>query len=367
MQIDWLSGFIRPTAIDPGVPLYDTGKVLVLKPGGELDHEHSGHASLAGSFDNRLMIRTPDLQSLYISGNPTKYFQGHNLFGPTDVCGLFFRTGIEVRENLGLFPGPATWNSLKFSGPELTRIDITRSYRFPTAQDARSWLRNNASQARTRHGAPSLSREGTLTFGAGSEYWRFVVYHKLDELESRKKGHRIPDNVPNRAELQNWASGVVRFELRLFSKEMHRLMFNPRRLVTRADLLTLWEQYFGKIEFNRNVEAMKPDMIEHQLRGPLQAAVHVWRTGGDLRAMYSRPTFYRYRREILSVCGIDIATPPPPDIGLTDETPSAELHPAGWDPEPLEANPDYSNIRSLYPEHAPELSKVEVLKRLQRA
>jgi hypothetical protein len=367
MQIDWLSGFVRPTGMPPGMPLYDTGKVLVLKPGGELDHEHSGATTLAGSFDNRLLIRTPDLQSLYLSGNPTKYFQGHNLFGPTDVCGLFFRTGIEVRENLGLFPGPSTWNSLKFSGPELTRIDITRSYRFPTANAARSWLRNNASQARTRHGSPSLATDGTLTFGSGSSYWRFVVYHKLDELQSKKKGHRLPDNLPNREKLQDWATGVVRFELRLFAKEMHRLMLNPYRLITRGDLLTLWEQYFGKIEFNRNVEAMKPDLIEHQLKPRYQATLALWRTGQDLRDIYPKNTFYRYRREIMESTGIDIASPPPPDIEAKTGTPSAELAPCGWDPEPLEANPDYSNIRSLYPELTPEVSRVEVLKRLQRA
>jgi hypothetical protein len=39
----------------------------------------------------------------------------------------------------------------------------------------------------------------------------------------------------------------------------------------------------------------------------LVAVYDAWRAGRDLRVLYSRPTFYRYRRQLLDLAGIDIA------------------------------------------------------------
>ena len=109
MQTDWVSGVLAPGPLWPtGLRMYDTGRVLVIGPGGEIEREQSGAVHVEGSHDNRLRVWSPDGATLWLSGNPAKFFQGHNLFGSTDHAGLFLAAGIAVRQREGLFPGPAT-------------------------------------------------------------------------------------------------------------------------------------------------------------------------------------------------------------------------------------------------------------------
>jgi len=48
--------------------------------------------------------------------------------------------------------------------------------------------------------------------------------------------------------------------------------------------------------------------VEEQLKPSLRAAYALWKTGVDMRSLFPRPTFYRYRKEILTVTGSDIGT-----------------------------------------------------------
>jgi II/X family phage/plasmid replication protein len=48
-----------------------------------------------------------------------------------------------------------------------------------------------------------------------------------------------------------------------------------------------------------------PDVID-DLPGSLRGAYALWKEGHDLRQVYSRPTFYRYRSKLLEH-GIDIS------------------------------------------------------------
>lgn len=332
-MVDWVSGFITPRLCEEfGARFYDTGKLLKLGPGGEVVWEASGALELEGSYDNRLMVRSRDGFELYLSGNPVKFFQGHNLWGSDDARGLFLSAGLELRQRVGMFPSPGTWDSCCFDGPRLTRVDVTRSYRMRTANDAREWLRDVASTARTRRSG-GLYNNGTVYFGKGSEYWQFKVYHKGDELRARGKMHQLSERLHGRGKLLEWADGVLRFEGMLRAKELQRLGIEHGQF----DAQTVWETYYGKIVWNQNAAAVREaDMLETTLTGQQQAIVAAWRGGADVRRFVSRPTYYRYRRAILDVMGIDISSPP----SLRPAAPhvAAGLDPAGWDPEPLEVS-----------------------------
>ncbi|MCX9324128.1 hypothetical protein IGP50_23835 [Escherichia coli] len=39
-----------------------------------------------------------------------------------------------------------------------------------------------------------------------------------------------------------------------------------------------------------------------------KAVYELWKCGHDIRSMYSRPSFYRYRKALMDALGIDIAT-----------------------------------------------------------
>lgn len=328
MQVDWISAFCEcPRWQAEGYRPYDTGRVLLVKPGGEIERQSSRGITLEGSFDDRILVQSRTGADLYVSGNPVKFIQGHNLYGPADPVALFFAAGWEVRKAVGLFPSAQTWEG-QFEGPRFTRIDLTRSYRFPTSVSARSWLRECGGTARSRHGG-ALFTDGTIYFGKNSERWSLKLYHKGDELLARKKGHRLPDELPHREKLLEWASGVVRFEVTLRSKELEKIDLKA------WDALRIWQAYFDKVTWNQNAQMVEADMFETELRGELRKTLALWRAGADPRSLLSKNTYYKHRRQLLDYMGVDIASPPPKRTAAT-EAPSAVLDPKGWDPEPLE-------------------------------
>lgn len=349
MQVDWISAFCESRGFEAsGYRPYDTGRVLLLNPGGELERQSSRAVTLEGSYDNRLLVQSRTGADLYVSGNPVKFIQGHNLYGPCDPVRLFFDAGWEIRKAVGLFPSAATWQGNDFVGPRFTRIDLTRSYRFPSAPAARAWLRDCGATARSRHGGALLA-DGTVYFGKTSERWALKLYHKGDELLARKKGHRLPDELPQREKLLQWADGVVRFELTLRAKELEKV-FGTKQLVktasgwqeetglqdlSRWEPLTLWQQYYDKVTWNQNAQMLEADMFESELRRELRKTLALWRTGADARSVLSKNTYYKHRRQLLDYMGVDIASPPPKRAAAT-EAPATVLDPKGWDPEPLE-------------------------------
>lgn len=330
MQVDWISAFCESKGFAScGYRPYDTGRVLLLGRDGEIERESSRGLVLEGSWETRLLVQSRTGADLYLSGNPVKFIQGHNLFGPADPTRLFFDAGWEVRKAVGLFPSAATWEANDFVGPRFTRIDLTRSFRFPSASVARCWLRDCAASARSRHKG-GVATDGTIYFGKNSERWSLKLYHKGDEVHAVGRGHRIPDELPHKKKLVEWAQGVVRFELTLRAKELEKLDLGKWRP------LEVWQAYFDKITWNRNAQSVEPDMLEVSLPVRLQGTLALWRQGVDLRQRMTERTFYRTRAELLRTVAVDIASPPPAEVPAATETQSSALDPAGWDPEPLE-------------------------------
>lgn len=340
MQVDWTTGII---AAPPQLsPRYETGVYLKIGPDGQVISEYTSPLSITEeepSHSRNFMVRCLSPGSLLLSGNPVKLLQGHNLFGSCDSVGLFLAAGQWVRQQAGLFPGTSTWRACKFEGPRFTRLDLTRSYRFRNPADVAPWIRQVAASARSRHGAAKLYGDGTAVWGEGSRRWMFKVYDKRQEMEYHlsKKGKKRP---VVHSELMDWAAGVVRFELQLRSPELEKMPDLIARLSgsgAESVALAIWSQYYDRITFNENAAMNQPTLLESTLPSHLALKLGAWRSGMDMRQVMSKPSFYRVRRELLDVLGIDIASPPP---SASVEAPSGAsgLDPAGWDPEPLAAH-----------------------------
>jgi len=338
LMVDWITGHIEPqtdlVGFRPWEDLkgrFDTGRVLKIKPGGEMEWESAARMAVVGSFDNNITVRSPDGFKLELSGNPVKFLQGHNLFGSDDALGLFFAAGTEVRKTAGEFPSPGTWGTYRMIGPRFSRLDVTRSYRFPTQADARAWLRSVAGSSRSRHGAASLSKDGTVYLGKGSRRWTLKIYAKADEITARGKMHRLLSFMgKDKRQLEEWAQGVLRFEVQLRGLELQRW---PD--LTAQALPRLWQHYYDSVTLNRNVQVAREGLdMADQARVDQAALGYLarWKSGEDLRSNMQKPTFYKWRRRLLDSCGVDIASPP-----VVDEKPveDVELDPAGWDPEPI--------------------------------
>jgi hypothetical protein len=336
MQLDWVSGIIAaPPALSPG---YSTGFHLTVAPDGSVSRQRPAPLDLVEedpTHSRRFRVLCTSPGSLYLSGNPVKLLQGHNLFGSCDAIGLFLAAGTWVRQQAGLFPGPDTWRSCQFEGPRFTRLDLTRSYRFPRAQDASAWIREVAGAARSRHGAAKLYGSSTAVWGEGSRRWSMKVYDK--ELELLERAKRA---IPTPRELLEWSSGVVRFELTLRGPELQQeaesvaLLRGPN---ARASALELWSKYYERITFNENASMNNPSLLETNLPPHLALKLAAWRGGADLRGMLSKSGFYKVRRQLLDAVAVDIAAPPPPAASVARLS-GAALDPAGWDPEPLAAH-----------------------------
>lgn len=361
MQVDWLSGYIEPRGglyIDPEYRPWDgKGKRhLLVSPDGELLDEKALLEPLAGSHDDRLFWSSGSGRDLYLSGNPVKFFQGHNLFGSDDVIGLWVASGVWAEVLLdGDFPGFVSWPELGPGEmsfpvdhvPTLTRVDITRSYRFSSNGQAREWLRSVAGGAHAGRLKKEITKGGTVYFGKGSRRWMFKMYSKFDELKARGRGHKLPAAMPSthRRRLEDWAEGVVRFELQLRGLEMRSAGIGLAELWPGFSLHSIWSKYHDRIQYNRNSEAVHmDDLMEANLTPRQRVVLDAWRRGSDLRQLETTRTFYRIRRQLLDAVGVDIAEPPASGEAVV----SSELDPAGWDPAPekdLIFEPDLDEVR----------------------
>ena len=334
MQIDWLSGFVEtPPELWPD---YESGRAIKLDRFGEVIENRIIGANIKDedpSSSRNFTVWTPTKGSLYLSGNPIKLLQDHNLWGSCDPLGCYLHAGAWVRSRVGLFPGPSTWNACEFTGPRYTRIDITRSYRFPNEDQAAAFIRYNAGTARSRHGAAKLYGSETCYFGQHSQRWSMKIYRKQKEFQRNIDKRKYITQPAVTRKLIEWSEGVVRFELVLRGREI-RDKYALVDLNEQQTLLNIWNEKYSSIEFNENANMQNNrDIFESELTTNQLGILSMWRQGYDLRSIYSKPTFYRRRKQLMELVGVDISQAPvKTDDNLTTPT---NLDPSGWDPEPL--------------------------------
>lgn len=335
MQIDWLSGYTSSSVKEyHAEPIWTPARFVKVSPQGEVISETPTLTNVVGSFEASMSWGSNSGREIYLSGNPVKFIQGHNLFGSCDPLALYLSAGWQLRMHGGEFPSPDTWDGLALELPTFTRIDLTRSYRFSTQGDALKWIRQVAATAHTSRMKRGVAGSSTVLFGMGSRRWSYKIYAKLDELLSPKKGHGIPAAIGRRAikQLHEWAEGVVRFELTLRGLELKRLSGHLQRMGDLVQVQQLWQLYHDRIQFNRNAEASRMDDFKEDLLTPSEkVTLAAWRGGADLQDMLSRSEWYRRRKEILEKVGVDIAESPGDNAVESVE----DLDPAGWDPEPI--------------------------------
>lgn len=259
-----------------------------------------------GSYSSKLMVRTTG-DFLCVSGNPVKWFQGHNLFGTDELVPLVQATCEAVCELLGLPVMPEDRLGWSSGWVLLSRVDCTAMYELPSRADVLACLRASAGGARSRHGS-ATTRGGTVYWGQNSRRWSLKAYSKGDELEAGKK-HALPYELPSRDRLEEYADSMLRVELTLRGMELKR---RGLELAASWGGATPMEQLAVAMEALEVSERFElPSEVLATLPGKLVAVYEAWRAGHDLRAMYSRPTFYKYRKQLLDVAGVDISVTQP--------------------------------------------------------
>ena len=309
-MIDWISA--RVPCFHP-VPL-DGGRVMKIAPDGSIQWEVASRLEVEGSHSSNLLLRTYGFNLdgqgviLELSGNPTKWMQGHNLFGgflaPTPLVELLMYRLCEILPNLQ--PTDLDFQRWRNGHVELQRVDVNRMFALGRPSHVRAWLRAAEHSAYLRHrGKGTLTKDGTLYFGKHSRRWAAKFYAKGDELDAGKD-HALPKTieVEDATWLSAWAADKLRFEVVLRAMEL-----KDRGLRWAFD----WSDTTGAEILKGIAEGIQmsdqltlPTTALDKLPGRLVAVYHLWREGHDLRAMYPKKTFYRYRNQLLPH-GVDIA------------------------------------------------------------
>lgn len=243
---------------------------------------------------------------LRVSGNPSKFLQGHNVAGPSvSLLGPVLQA---VARSLGAGLRPVDADEETLPSVHRSRVDVTTACDLGSHQSVHDYLRHVAAKGRSRHGR-AIASASTVYFGKHSTRWTLKLYCKHCELLAHRPA--VPDELL--AELVEWTRGHLRIELSLRRPEL-----KDRETL---DESIIW-QFFRRLEISGMAPKKEPATA---LRSPVKLALAAWYDGRDLAVMIPRRSLYRYRREILDATGIDVMLPKDDqEAGATDALLSLE-------------------------------------------
>ena len=303
-MIDWVSA-VLPCKHDPSKLI--SGLVMAFDTQGNNEWTVNKTLSVEGSYSSKIQIKSHTENQIYISGNPTKFLQGHNLFGTNDLVGLmgkFFDELLKHKE-LGLCPDPFQYANIKDGHYELTRVDVNETWHLNNQKDVLSWIRAVGETAYLKHRGAGQFSGDTAYFGKNSRRWALKCYSK--GLEILAKGHKLPPelSIPEMIEYAQKAlriEGVTR-QLELKRRSLH--VASNWDIDTAEELLL---EYISKLEMS-DVYMLDQSILD-TLPPRLRLTYQAWLNGDDLKSVFTHRTFYRVRKE-MEKYGIDISTKSP--------------------------------------------------------
>lgn len=303
-MIDWVSA-ILPCKHDPSKLI--SGLVMSFDALGEQEWVVNKKLTVEGSYSSKIQISSVSENQIYISGNPTKFLQGHNLFGTNDLVGLMGKFFDELlkHKNLGLCPDPFQYANIKDGHYELTRVDVNETWHLNNEKDVLAWIRAVGETAYLKHRGAGQFSGDTAYFGKKSRRWALKCYSKFMEIMAR--GHHLPEElqIPEMIEYARKAlriEGVTR-QLELKRRSLH--VASNWDIDTAEELLL---EYISKLEMS-DVYMLKDDVL-NSLPPRLRLTYQSWLNGDDLKQILPNGTFYRSKKA-LQQYGIDISTKSP--------------------------------------------------------
>ncbi len=303
-MIDW-STSVFPLIHEP----ISTGKLTKTDSSGELLWESNDLFHLSGSFDKRMSVKsvggdgTGLATHLLVMGNPSKFLQGHNVFGSDNLIAINYAVYNTICDHFNFEPSLTDIDNVSKGNYEIGRTDINYSYSLPSQADVMAWLRAAETKGSTRMGR-AQNKKGSIYFGFTSEYHKQVFYSKHLELQT-KRG-QLPLELQEKG-IEEWSENVLRAELRLLRKELKRLNIKTATDLMEYGVTRLFHEYMGRIEMPEQIQLNDEALLK--LPTKLRSTYTLWMEGHDLRNMHSPATFYRHKKE-LKQYGINIDLKP---------------------------------------------------------
>lgn len=307
-MIDWVSCVVPCNHTTP----IHGDRIMRVTPDGERVWETLTAKTVEGSYSDKITIKTHELDGdgmpafLYVSGNPVKWIQGHNVFGhncPHELTVAMMNRLCDLVPEL--IPTDHQRNVWAIGGFRFTRLDITSMFSLGSNAAVHDWIRSAEFSSRTRHGRPAM-KGNTLYWGKTSRRWALKAYSKASELKAHPPKRDLP------ADLTDWAEDKLRVELVMRQMQLKEHGLDVAANWSSGDTTAsdLYLEYLGKLQMVDNMR-VDHDKIESQLPVRLAGTYTLWRAGYDLLTRMSRPTFYRHRKELLAY-GVDITHKAPP-------------------------------------------------------
>lgn len=308
-MIDWLT-FVAPLSHEAGAsgPFF-AGEVFSTVPdptqptGEALDWTVMKRKQIVGSHSAVVQVQSTldehGSPALWVSGNPGKYLQGHNIFGTDDLPGLVIEMLLRICQSVGIQPSANDLVQWQAGMIRLSRVDVTRSFWLETLARVRNALRSLDATARLKFRGRGHFRGDSLIFGEKSRRWSLQLYAKGAEIEV----HKLPYELAETS-LPAYAQGLLRAEARLLGLQLVAEGLEYVHAWGDNTALELHQRLLSGLEIAEATMIDAPTL--EGLPGRLQLAYDAWKSGNDLRAMLPRRTFYRYRLELLPH-GIDLA------------------------------------------------------------
>jgi len=298
--IDWITAEI-PLLHSP-IP---AGRVTSTTEEGEEEWSVRRRSAVRGSYEKDISVRSDggdgagQATHLLIDGNPSKFLQGHNIFGSDNLIALVYEAFLRCCRAKSLVPTLSELRAVKQGHYRLLRIDINYSFDLPSRADVYAWLRAAEFKSTTRHGRPS-TKGGTIYWGKNSKRWSLKAYSKGEEIQRPKYG--LPLEL-QQTPLAEWADNKLRIELVLRSKQLDELHLSQATHWTEGRVAAIYSDYIARISMSEQITLS--DDVLHNLPQNVRGTYLLWRDGYDLRCELSKATYYRHRKE-LQTLGINI-------------------------------------------------------------
>lgn len=319
-MIDWLTVAIP---YDHHQPI-NGGCVVSIDPEGATEWLTEKSFKVQGSYEASLQIRSEQQMtadyywSISLSGNFVKFLQGHNVWGTSKLFDLTVSAFVKAFEQIGFQYELEKLVKAVYQG-FVKRIDVTENYDLGCDVAAEQFLYALERSANLRHrGSGALDKRGTtLYFGKHSRRWALKVYLKYRELLAHKPS--FAGCPTGSGKVTNYALGLVRFELVFRAKELEKLGLSRVCYWNNEKSESLYNRYLSKLNCSDNMKTSDHLPSLEGLPARLIAVVNLWYEGHDLRAMYPRASFYRYKSEIKKLLNIDISIAPPMGMKENDQ------------------------------------------------
>ena len=290
-MIDWVTMKISCDHVG----IISNGSVVKVSKDNEIEWTSLSWLPVTGSHDSNIVIRSLSDSQLEISGNPAKWLQGHNLFGTNDLnalCWLFFSKLTSIKE-LCLTPSVEQIRLIKDGLFTVSRVDINESWLLANRFEVLAWIRSAEQKIRLKHRGTGQFKGSTLYWGKGSKRWFLKCYSKGEEISS--KNSNFPDAFRT-PDMLSYADRALRLELTMKSNALREALLHiPANWNAETARMLLLNSLKG-LEMSNNF-SLTNDVLA-TLPPRVRLAYAAWYNGDDLRQILSRPTFYRYRKQL---------------------------------------------------------------------